>query len=132
VSKWCDVYSDEVVEKLFEYEGCVDDEEEDDGDEKTRAGRGCGEGGGGACELTYDAAEGGGGDDVQDDDEVDHAEVLSRMKVRSGRADDRAGGGRRARILVLLVADDAKLRVPACTRPSILLDVDATFILGPV
>ena len=56
VSKWCDAYSEDVVEKRFEYGGCVleldeleeeeDDEEDGEGLEKTRAGNGCGGEGG--------------------------------------------------------------------------------------
>lgn len=81
------------MEKCFKYGGWVPEEEKDDEDEgegNTRAGSGCG-GDGGCCCCAAPCCGGelgwGGGEEIQEDEELDQEEALSRIKLRMGASD---------------------------------------------
>lgn len=78
------------MEKRFKYGSWVPEEEKDDEDEgegNTRAGSGCGGDGGCCCCAAPCCGEElgwGGGEEIQEDEELDQEEALSRIKLRMG------------------------------------------------
>lgn len=71
--------------------------------------------------------EGGGGEDVQEEEEVDHEEVLSRMKVRSGAGDVTGATAEMRGRRCMPDAEDMSDLLLVVARAKAPREVDATF-----